>query len=257
MTRQRLARVSRRELLAGVTAGAVALGLPLVELGAADGPAPPRKLKVLVAGAHPDDPELSAGGTIARYTDLGHEVVCLYLTRGEMGVLKEKKTPQETAALRSAEAEKACALLKARSLFAGQRDADTEVSSVRYDAFRNILDAEKPDVVFTHWPIDPHRDHRTASLLVYDAWLKGGRSFQLYYFEVKAGLQTQLFRPTLYVDITATQERKQKACYLHSHGEQVYTSHTDLMNRFRGLECGCAFAEAFVHHPHRAAGPIP
>jgi len=257
MKRQKPTEASRRQLLAGLAAGAAALGLPLVQTEAADGPAPPRKIKVLVAGAHPDDPELSAGGTIVRYTDLGHEVVCLYLTRGEMGVLKEKKTPQETAALRSAEAEKACALLKARPLFAGQRDADTEVSPGRYDAFRTLLDAEKPDVVFTHWPIDPHRDHRTTSLLVYDAWLKGGRTFQLYYFEVKAGLQTQLFRPTLYVDITATEERKQKACYLHSHGEQVYTSHTDLMNRFRGLECGCKLAEAFVHHPQKGAGPFP
>lgn len=242
-------------MLAGMAAGAAVLGLPLVEVGAADDP--PRKLKVIVAGAHPDDPELSAGGTIARYTDLGHEVVCLYLTRGEMGVLKEKKTPQETAAIRSAECEKACALLKARPRFAGQIDAATEVSPARYDQLLQILNAERPDLVFTHWPIDPHRDHRATSLLVYDTWLKGGRKFDLYYFEVKAGLQTQLFRPTHYVDITMTEERKRKACYVHSHGEQVYTSHTDLMNRFRGLECGCKLAEAFVHHPRSAVGSLP
>ena len=192
MTRQRPRQASRRELLAGLGTGAALLGLPLVE--AAEDPPPQRKLKVVVAGAHPDDPELSVGGTIARYTDLGHEVVCLYLTRGEMGVLKEKKTPRETAALRSAESEQACAILKARPLFAGQVDADTEVNPGRYEAFFKILEATRPDVVFTHWPIDPHRDHRTTSLLVYDAWLKGGRTFQLYYFEVKAGLQTQLFQ---------------------------------------------------------------
>ena len=50
---------------------------------------PARKLKIVVAGAHPDDPELGAGGTIARYADLGHEVVCLYLTRGQVGRLKD------------------------------------------------------------------------------------------------------------------------------------------------------------------------
>ncbi len=256
MTRQTSKKASRRELLAGLGAASAALGLPLVEARASADPTSQRKIKVLVAGAHPDDPELSAGGTIARYTDLGHEVVCLYLTRGEMGVLKEKKTPQETGTLRSAECEKACAILKARPLFAGQVDADTEVNPRLYEAFFKILEAVKPDVVFTHWPIDPHRDHRAASLLVYDAWLKGGRRFQLYYFEVKAGLQTQLFRPTLYVDITATEERKRQACYVHSHGEQVWTSHTDLMNRSRGLECGCKFAEAFVQHPQKAAGPV-
>jgi N-acetylglucosamine malate deacetylase 1 len=83
------------------------------------------------------------------------------------------------------------------------------------------------------------------------------RNSELYYFEVKAGLQTQLFRPTLYVDITATEDRKKKACYAHSHGEQVYTGWTDLMNRFRGLECRCQFAEAFVHLPRGAATLSP
>ena len=246
---------SRREMLAGVAAGAAALGLPLV--AAADETAQPRKLKIIVAGAHPDDPELSAGGTIARYTDLGHEVVCLYLTRGDLGVLIPPKSPQETAALRSAECVEACAILKSRPVFVGQMDASTEVNPARYDEFFHIVAAEKPDLVFTHWPVDPHRDHRATSLLVYDAWLKGGRKFELYYFEIKAGLQTQFFRPTHYVDITATEERKRKACYVHSHGEQVYQSHTDLMNRFRGLESGCKFAEAFIHHPQKATGALP
>ena len=41
----------------------------------------------------------------------------------------------------------------------------------RYKAFAAILMAEKPDLVFTQWPVDTHRDHRAASLLTYDAWL--------------------------------------------------------------------------------------
>jgi LmbE family N-acetylglucosaminyl deacetylase len=254
MARSEQEAVTRRDILAGLATG-VAVGLPLVSAEAAESPA--RKLKVVVVGAHPDDPELSAGGTIARYTDLGHEVVCVYLTRGEMGILKEKKTPQETAAIRSAECEKACSLLKARPLFAGQIDASTEVNPSRYEAFLKLIDAEAPDLVFTHWPIDPHRDHRATALLVYDAWFKVVRKFELFFFEVKTGPQSQSFRPTHYVDITTTEERKKKACYIHSHGEHVYTTHTDLMNRFRGLEARCQFAEAFVHQPRGAAVTLP
>ena len=41
------------------------------------------KLKVIVTGGHPGDPEYGCGGTIARYSDLGHEVVLLYLNNGE------------------------------------------------------------------------------------------------------------------------------------------------------------------------------
>ena len=246
--------MARREALVGLAAGAVAIGLPLVEVGAA-APTRPGKLKVIVAGAHPDDPESAAGGTIARYTDLGHEVVCLYLTRGEVGM--KGKTPKDTAALRTAEAEKACGILKARPLFAGQMDGSTEVNPARYEEFFKLLAAEKPDVVFTHWPVDTHRDHRATSLLVYDAWLKVGRKFALFYFEVDAGAQTQLFRPTHYVDISATEERKRQACYAHTDAPQFYPRYHDLMNRFRGLECGCKYAEAFVHHHRGPAGALP
>ena len=148
-------------------------------------------------------------------------------------------------------------LLGAKARFVGQIDASTEVNPARYDEMLKILESEKPDVVFTHWPIDQHRDHRTASVLVYDAWLKSKRSFDLFYFEVKTGLyQSQLFKPTHYVDITPVVERKKKACYLHSHGEQVYVKFTDLMHRFRGLESGCEFAEAFAMQPRKASATV-
>ena len=41
------------------------------------------KLKVIVTGGHPGDPEYGCGGTAARYSDLGHEVVLLYLNEGD------------------------------------------------------------------------------------------------------------------------------------------------------------------------------
>ncbi len=72
--------LTRRELLnrgAGL-AGAAAVGLPLAraaEPAQGGGVTSGRRLKVVVAGAHPDDPETGCGGTITRYSDLGHEVV--------------------------------------------------------------------------------------------------------------------------------------------------------------------------------------
>jgi N-acetylglucosamine malate deacetylase 1 len=255
MAKQTSEQLARREMLAGMAAGALAVGLPLVEVGAAETPAKQAKLKVIVAGAHPDDPESAAGGTMARYADLGHDVVSLYLTRGEAGL--KGKTHKEAADIRSAEADKACAILKVRPLFANQVDGSTEISNARYDEFRKLLAEEKPDVVFTHWPVDSHRDHRVTSMLVYDAWLNMGRKFALYYFEVDAGAQTQIFRPTHYVDITETEDRKKKACYAHTDGPGFYPQYHDLMNRFRGLECGHKYAEAFVQHYRGPEGMLP
>ena len=118
--------ISRRTLMARTGQAAIgALGLPLLSEGAGEAQRP--RLKIVVAGAHPDDPESSAGGTMARYADLGHEVVALYLTRGEAGI--RGKSHAEAARIRTAEAEKACAILKARAVFAGQIDGSSEVTT--------------------------------------------------------------------------------------------------------------------------------
>jgi LmbE family N-acetylglucosaminyl deacetylase len=246
---------TRRDVL--VSSGAVVMGLPLGAALAQDQAAAPKRLKVAVVGGHPDDPESGCGGTMARLADLGHEVVALYLTRGEHGI--PGKTNAQAAEIRTAEAQKACGILRARAAFAGQVDGATAINPARFDAFAVILLGEKPDLVFTHWPVDTHRDHRTASLLTYDAWLKSGRSkFALYYFEVMTGSQTQLFRPTHYVDITATEARKRAACFAHESQkpEGFYEAH-DLMNRFRGREHGCKFAEGFAHHDQSPGVPLP
>jgi LmbE family N-acetylglucosaminyl deacetylase len=207
-----------------------------------------KKLRIVVVGGHPDDPESGCGGTIARYTDHGHEVTVLYLTRGEAGI--KGKTHQEAAAIRTAESEKACAILKAQPLFAGQIDGDTEVNRARYESFRKILESARPDLVLTHWPIDTHPDHRVASLMAYDAWLEGGRKFGLYYYEVMRGEQTQVFHPTHYVDISETESRKRAACFAHvsQMPETDFYPQHDMMNRFRGMEMGVKYAEGFVRH---------
>lgn len=62
MAQRQRRRVSRREMLTGLAAGAGSLGLPQVEARRGDGLLPARKLEIVVAGAHPDDPELGAGG---------------------------------------------------------------------------------------------------------------------------------------------------------------------------------------------------
>jgi LmbE family N-acetylglucosaminyl deacetylase len=247
--------ITRRQAVirSGIAAGVISASLR--QAGAGEGPAH-SKLKVVVAGGHPGDPEAACGGTIARYVDLGHDVVALYITRGEAGI--RGKAHAEAGAIRTQEAGKACEVLKIRALFAGQIDGATQLTSARYDEFHKLLSSEKPQVVFTHWPIDSHRDHRSTSLLVYDAWLASGRAFALYYYEVSTGEETQHFRPTHYVDITATEGRKRSACFAHESQSpaKFYADH-QVMQRFRGLECSCKQAEAFVHLEQSPPGLLP
>ncbi len=99
------------------------------------------------------------------------------MTRGEAGI--PSKSAPAAAAIRTAECQRADAILRARPIFAVQVDGHTEGSPSRYADFAKVLEAEHPDIVFTYWPIDTHRDHRAVSLLVYDAWVGGDRNFAL------------------------------------------------------------------------------
>jgi LmbE family N-acetylglucosaminyl deacetylase len=249
---------TRREALRLLTAPVGLAALGVVPLGIIRGTTarPPVKLKVLVAGGHPDDPESGCGGTIARYADAGHEVIALYLTRGEAGIAG--KTHEEAARIRTAEAERASSILGAKTRFGGQIDGDTHVDKAAYAVMRELFERERPDVVFTHWPVDTHPDHRAVSLLVYDAWMRTGSTAALGYFEVLSGDQTQLFHPTDYMDISPVANRKRDAVMAHTsqHPEEWYPRH-ERMSRFRGMEHGCENAEAFVRHDRGPALPLP
>ena len=205
-----------------------------------------RPLSVVCVGGHPDDPESGCGGTLARYTELGHHVTIVYLTRGEAGI--QGKSHEEAAAIRTAECIAACKILGAKPVFTGQIDGATVVDRGAAQSLTKLIAAEQPDVAFTQWPIDTHPDHQAASLLTYRAWLAGERRFDLYYYEVDLGAQTMNFHPTDYVDITAVREKKKTALFAHKSqdGEQIYRKHHEVMENYRGRESGVLAAEAFV-----------
>jgi N-acetylglucosamine malate deacetylase 1 len=210
------------------------------------------RLKIVVAGGHPGDPEYGCGGTVAKYSNLGHDVALLYLNRGEAGI--DGKSYSEAAAIRTAEAENACRILKARAIFARQVDGQSVVDASHYTEFDDILSAENPDIIFTQWPIDNHPDHRAVSTLVYNAWLRLKKSNSsghpvLYYYEVSDGEDTMMFTPDTYIDITAYEKRKHEACYAHaSQAPGKFYSLQEQVSGFRGIECGCKLAEAFIRH---------
>jgi len=240
--------VTRRDLLIGAGAAAVALGGPAVHSLRADAPGG-RKLKVVVAGGHPGDPEYGCGGTVSRLTSLGHEVVLLYLNDGAW--------PPTPASTRIAEAKKACAILHARPLYADQQNGHAIVDNAHYETYATLLAAEKPDVVLTQWPIDNHRDHRAITMLTYDAWKNSKQSFALYYYEVSDGEDTVQFSPTHYIDITEQEPVKRAACFAHaSQTPERYYKMQDDVALFRGVEGGYKRAEAFVLQLRSPGDPL-
>ena len=201
-------KLNRRSLLrqAPALAGVASALLPQWPARAQDQGRTDRKLRVVAVGGHFDDPQTCAGGTLTLYADQGHDVVALSLTGGppppRNANREERGVKNRLNAMRMAE------ILKIRLdclNYGGSNSGQfrlpivygsgSEITGQRYKEFTEILlDKYKPDIVFTHWPIDFHMDHRAASLLTYSAWLAAGKKFPLYYMEAELGTQTQNLR---------------------------------------------------------------
>jgi LmbE family N-acetylglucosaminyl deacetylase len=206
-----------------------------------------KRLNIICLGGHPGDPEFGCGGTMAKYSDAGHNVTFLYITRGEAS--DPNKTYDQMAALRTAEAQTACKILNATPQFFGQVDGNTVLSKEENDKMTKLVQAAKPDLLFTQWPVDGHPDHQVTGLLALTAWVRSNRIFHLYFYEVNTGVETMGFVPTDYVDIAATRERKKQAMFAHKTQDPVntYNDYFKPLEDFRGLEAGVKAAEAFIH----------
>jgi len=204
------------------------------------------KLNIVCVGAHPGDPEFGCGGTMAKYSQAGNNVTFLYLTRGE--AYNDKQSYEQSAALRTKEAEQSCAIIHAKALFAGQIDGNTELNKQRNEETTKLVLSLQPDIVFTHWPLDAHPDHQVSGLLAVTAWIRAGKRFHLYFYEVNTGSETMGFSPTDYVDITAVRDIKKAAMFAHEtqSPQEVYDQFFKTMEEFRGLEAGVKAAEAFI-----------
>jgi LmbE family N-acetylglucosaminyl deacetylase len=245
---------SRRQFVKNASAG---LGLlSLTSLLNAQNQEAAGKKKIVCVGGHPDDPESGCGGVLAKFSNAGHDVTIIYLTAGEAGI--EGKTHDEAATIRKQESLNACKILHAKPVFAGQVDGDTIMNNDWVKKMLQLINAEQPEIVFTHWPIDSHKDHQVASLLVIQSMMHTATPWPVYFFEVCAGQQTMSFHPTDYIDISDVQEQKRKAVYCHISQDpaSIYDCGHASMEDFRGRELGVKAAEAFVRLNGRGMGGL-
>ena len=128
----------------------------------------------LAFGAHPDDVELQAGGTLAGWAGRGVRVELACFTAGEKGSADPETDPAELAGVRRAEADAAARALGAAVPvhFLGAVDGELEVTMALRLAVARLVRVVRPDVVLGHDPWRRsllHPDHRAAGLLTVDA----------------------------------------------------------------------------------------
>ncbi len=202
-----------------------------------------KRVKVVVFGGHPDDPESGAGGLVATLTGQGHEVILAYGTTFR-GTRRFFDRPE--GKVRRAEATAACQILGATPKFFPYAHEKLVADETTIKEVSAWLDEVKPDIVVTHWPLDTHPNHQAVSSLVWQSYKRKG-GWNLYFFEVMTDQQTIAFHPELYLDIGPVRESKRRALLEHKsqEPEAIWVAH-ERMHRRRGAECGVEFAEAFT-----------
>jgi LmbE family N-acetylglucosaminyl deacetylase len=128
---------------------------------------PQPKLRIIVFGAHPDDAELKAGGTAAKWAKLGHEVKMVSVTNGDIGHWREAGGP--LAKRRLAEVQKADKVLGAACEVLDIHDGELEPNLENRKKITRLIREWKADIVIAHRPWDYHPDHRYVGVLVQDA----------------------------------------------------------------------------------------
>ena len=121
------------------------------------------KLDILAIGAHPDDVELSCGGTLIHHSKQGKKVGILDLTAGEMGT-------RGSADIRLKEAEQAAKIMGVDvRINLGLKDCFFQQTENELIQLIEIIRLFKPEIILGNSPKDRHPDHSKAAKLFSDA----------------------------------------------------------------------------------------
>jgi LmbE family N-acetylglucosaminyl deacetylase len=222
---------------------------------------------VLAVYAHPDDPEISAGGTLALWARAGASVWACICTRGEKGSQDPDQDPDTLAGVRVEETEKAAALLGLAGHFHlgygdGELDDSLELRSRIVELVRRlrpeVVVCPDPTAVFFGDRYFNHRDHRVAGWATLDAVAPSAGNPHYFPEQLTEGLQVHgvsavylsgTLEPNCWVDIGDVIEVKIDALFCH---QSQLTETGEWFREFlrqraeeAGRQIGVGYAEGF------------
>jgi LmbE family N-acetylglucosaminyl deacetylase len=218
---------------------------------------------VLAVYAHPDDPDVAAGGTLARWAAAGSKVHVCICADGDKGSMDPDTRPEELVALRRQETSAAGAILGvSRHHWLGFRDGEIDddvalrallVALVRRVKPEAVIAADPTAVYFGQHYIN-HRDHRVTGWATIDAVSPAAAN--PHYFpdaggphRVRVIYLSGTLEPDVWVDISDTIDVK--AAAIGCHASQVGEPGEWLRGAVRqraeeaGQEAAVRFAEGF------------
>ncbi len=196
-------------------------------------------MKILVVGAHPDDIEPQMGGSIAKFTNKGYEVLILQFT----------DTGGKHKAIRNRESLEATRILGAKIKYLHYEQDNFIFKRELVEKLDDIIKEYQPDEIYTCWEYDSHQDHQIVSKTVLAASRKNNAN--IYFFEpiIPGGITPYGFETNYFIDISDTIETKIKS--IKSYNSQLKKFGPNWINaiygraRLRGFQINVNYAEAF------------
>lgn len=214
---------------------------------------------VLAVGAHPDDLEEFCGGTLVLLARKGIPVHMACLTAGESGIAGANV--EETRTIRLAEATHAAEIAGAAGFHhLGLRDFQFDpVAEARcMHELVALIRRLRANLLFSHAAGDYHADHRVVHRFMTEARIASSvqnmgdtepldRDPDLVYMDTEGGIA---FEPHIWIDIGEAIDVRRAMLAAHEsqatflHGQKLEDV-SERLARFRGLQRGCDYAEAF------------
>jgi LmbE family N-acetylglucosaminyl deacetylase len=202
--------------------------------GASPNPPPPTLLgeapaRALAVYAHPDDPEVSCGGTLAHWARAGADVWLVVVNAGDKGSPDAATDPAELTERRAREVDAAAAVLGLAGVERlGLPDGEVTNDLGLRGRLVELVRTHRPEVVICPDPTAiffgdsyvNHRDHREVGWAVIDAVAPAAGS-PLYFPEagpphqISALLLSGTYEPDVWVDISDSLEDKVAAVQCH------------------------------------------
>ena len=218
-------------------------------------------MRVLAIGAHPDDIEIACSGTLAKCVARGDKVIVCHVSSGNLGHVVIP--PDQLRKIRDQEAINAGKLAGIEVISAGFDDLEIfDNNKAARDRIVDVIQYANPDFIITHNPDDYMPDHTAVSRLVFDASFaatlpnypsktrKAAKLVPIYCMDTLAGVN---FVPTEFVDISDYIDLKLKMLCCHEsqvvwmkdHDGIDFPDMVKTCSRYRGYQCGAAYAEGF------------
>lgn len=239
------------------------------------------KPSILVFSAHAADFCSRGGGTIALYVRGGAQVHVIDLTFGERGESEDywarvqPKSMIEARETRTQEAETAASILGASIEFMDYGDYPLMIDRARLDSMARLIRQRRPDIILTHWKIDPHNiDHEvTTASVIRAATMAAVPGFDhdesVHPFPHLFGFEPSVprdditgFVPDTYVDITEVFETKIAALHALRSQTKLVSRYTQWAE-YRGAQATqwsgqqIKYAEAFKRYTASVGTRLP